>query len=120
MQRTLTPAFAAGLERSGKPVRQHALVRRFIYTENHAHELLTLKDFLMRFYLQDRQLRYHFSFEVEISVALYQYQRAFHFSYLKLSWVHQQRNSGDKYLFFQLVKWISRRFYKTLVNELSI
>ena len=23
----LTPAFAAGLERSGKPVRQHALVR---------------------------------------------------------------------------------------------
>jgi hypothetical protein len=25
----LTPAFSAGLERSGKPVRQHALVRVF-------------------------------------------------------------------------------------------
>ena len=27
-ERPLTPAFAAGLERNGKPVRQHALVRR--------------------------------------------------------------------------------------------
>jgi hypothetical protein len=28
---TLTPAFAAGLERSGKPVRQHALVMVHTY-----------------------------------------------------------------------------------------
>jgi hypothetical protein len=32
--RSLTPAFAVGLERNGKPVRQHALVRqRAINTE---------------------------------------------------------------------------------------
>jgi hypothetical protein len=31
----LTPAFAAGLKRSGKPVRQHALV----YAQ-HGHELM--------------------------------------------------------------------------------
>src|SRR5690606_31197589 len=36
----ITPAFAAGLERSGKPVRQHALVRLYFSTEK-----------LLRFYI---------------------------------------------------------------------
>jgi hypothetical protein len=31
--RTLTPAFAAGLKRSGKSVQQHALVRFFLHLE---------------------------------------------------------------------------------------